>query len=217
MTIRRPISVLGLVVWAGCSGALLAGEPEDQAPSFDARTAYLEPLIGAWDVTEIHYDLRGEKVAKVKGTEEIGWILDRRAIRRVYTTRTESSAYHAIGTLTWSEAAQAYRGVWFDDASTNGPTSVTGTWSDETESFIFALEVLGPDESPIGFKVVERLIDDDKREATTFSIRDGEVTKRMTVLYKRSIPCPSGPRAVFEPVAPGAHKREKKKRKRRGE
>ena len=171
--------------------------------------AHLESLIGVWTVTETHYNELGQIVGTVKGTEEIGWILDKHAIRRVYTTRTETTAYHAVGTLTWNQPTQTYRGVWFDDASTCGPTQVSGTWSEQIGGLVLTLEAMADDGTAIQYRVIEKRADEDTRVATTFAVRRDEVTKRMTVKYKRSIPCPSGqqrlmPQPVFEgKLAPG--------------
>ncbi|MEK7757891.1 MAG: DUF1579 family protein, partial [Planctomycetota bacterium] len=87
--------------------------------------ARLDIFIGPWSVTESHFNPRGELIATVKGTEEITWILDHRAIRRAYSTATGSTIFKAHGTLTWNNADKKYHGVWFDNVSTAGPTTVT--------------------------------------------------------------------------------------------
>ena len=66
------------------------------------QLARLAAFVGPWAVTETHFDVRGDVVATVKGTEEITWVLDRHAIRRVYQSRAEASHYRAIGMLTWN-------------------------------------------------------------------------------------------------------------------
>ena len=94
------------------SSASAQKTPQHSAPrkdgkviSFDSEElARLDMLTGPWRLTETHFDQRGKEVGTADGTEEITWILDQRAIRRVYTRSGGSRAYHAIGTLTWNEA-----------------------------------------------------------------------------------------------------------------
>lgn len=161
------------------------------------QLAHLESLVGVWTVTETHYNDLGQIVGTVKGTEEIGWILDKHALRRVYRTRTEATAYHAIGTLTWNRPENRFYGVWFDDVSTSGATLVSGTWSEKAGGLVLTLEAMADDGTMIEYRVIEKRADEDTRVATTFAIRKDEVIKRMTVKYKRSVPCPDKLRMVM--------------------
>lgn len=178
-----------------------AGEPGTKT----AREEYISPeiahlalFIGPWRVSEEHFNARGEVVATVKGTEEITWILDRHAIRRVYQSGSGPTIYHAIGTLTWNDVDKKYHGVWFDNVSSAGPTTVTGEWNDEALMMVFTIESFAKDGSVVRHKVVERFINEERRVATTYLIKGTEVVKRIEVRYKRSIPCPARIRPIFD-------------------
>ena len=175
-----------------------AGAPTSSREFANPQLASLDLYVGTWDVAEEHYDARGHVVATVQGAEEITWILDQHAIRRTYTTSTESRVFRAIGTLTWNKATQQYRGVWFDNVSTTGPTRVTGAWSPDTLTMVFTLESLADDGSTVRYKVVERFLDEERRLATTYLLKGSEVVKRLEVHYKRTIPCPDRLRIVFD-------------------
>lgn len=167
-------------------------------PFESEELARLDMLTGPWKLTETHYDKRGNEVGTAEGTEEITWILDQRAIRRVYTRSGASSAYHAIGTLTWNEAEKKYRGVWFDNASKTLPVHVTGEWSPDNRSWILTLESKAADGSPVRYKVVEEILDDERRVATTYKLTGSQVLKSMMVEYRRAVPCPARLRPIFD-------------------
>ena len=153
--------------------------------------AHLDIFIGPWSVTESHFNPRGELIATVKGTEEITWILDHRAIRRAYSTATGSTIFKAQGTLTWNSEEKKYRGVWFDNVFTAGPTMVTGSWDDQTRTMLFHLESAGRDGAIVRYRVVERFADPQTRVATTYLVDGSNLVKRMEVEYKRATPCPA--------------------------
>ena len=176
--------------------SLVKGKKRSVGPM--PELAHLELFIGPWSVTETHFDVRGEVVATVKGTEEIGWILDRHAIRRTYTTSTGSGVFRAEGTLTWSEAQEHYVGIWIDNASTSGFSTVVGEWNDADRTMVFTLESPNAQRSKRRFKVVERFIDQETRVATTFQLDGSKVIKRTEVQYRRSIPCPAKLRGIFD-------------------
>lgn len=152
--------------------------------------AQLEMYVGPWNLTEHHFNSRGEEIASVKGTEVIIWVLDHRAIRRTYTTANESTRYQAVGTITWNAAEKKYHGVWFDNASTNGPTTARGDWDQKEKMLVFTLESQAADGSKVQHKVVEQFLSDERRVATTYLIVGKDVTKRMEVHYQRATPCP---------------------------
>lgn len=194
--------VLTLAAIGGFTLSAPAGEPQTSrrsiksggAPAAESRSPELELLdlfVGPWSVIERHFNVRGEQVAVVKGTEEIVWILDHHAIRRNYTTRTESSVFQAVGTLTFNRIARQYQGIWLDNRSTAGPTTVKGEWSEETRSMVLTLESSGKDGTTIRHQVIERFLDEKRREAVTYLLRGSEVIKRMEVQYQRTIPCPA--------------------------
>jgi hypothetical protein len=153
--------------------------------------ARLDVFIGPWSVTESHFNPRGELIATAKGTEEITWILDHRAIRRAYSTSTGSTVFKANGTLSWNDVEKKYQGVWFDNVSTAGPTTVTGSWDDQTRTMLLDVESSGREGSTIRYRVVERFADPQTRVATTYLIEGSSLIKRMEVEYKRATPCPA--------------------------
>jgi len=155
------------------------------------EVARLDMFIGAWNVTETHFNPQGDKVASVKGTEEMVWILDHRVIRRTYITSTETSVFRATGTLTWNAVEKVYHGVWFDNVSTSGPMVAKGTWDEDTRTMLFTLESSGPGGATVRHKVVEQLVDSDNRVATTYLLQGSALVKRLEVQYKRAIPCPA--------------------------
>jgi len=173
--------------------------PGDRASSTTEKTvqfaspelARLDVFIGPWSVTETHFNPRGEQIGAVKGTEEITWVLDHRAIRRAYSTATDSKTFKAAGMLTWNVAEKKYHGVWFDNVSTAGPTTVWGTWDDSTRTMLFEVTASSEDGPPVRYRVVERFADPQTRVATTYLVEGGNLVKRMEVEYKRAAPCPA--------------------------
>ena len=166
------------------------GEVEKTVEFASPELARLDVFIGPWSVTESHFNPRGELIATVKGTEEITWILDHRAIRRAYSTATDSTIFKAQGTLTWNDAEKKYHGVWFDNVSTAGPTTVMGSWDDATRTMLFHLESAGSAGATVRYRVVERFADPQTRVATTYLFEGSNLVKRMEVEYKRATPCP---------------------------
>jgi hypothetical protein len=164
----------------------------DKKPSryFSPELEKLEAFYGEWKVTVHHYDARGERVATVEGKEQVGWILNDHAIRREYQTGQGADSYQALGMLTWNEAKKRYQGVWFDTVSATGPTSVTGEWDEDTQSFTFQAETLGKDGSTIRYKVEDRLLESEKRIATTYLVSGDRLTRVLETHYKRATPCP---------------------------
>ena len=174
-------------------------EPEDDSTPFkyvNPEIARLEPFVGPWEVIETHFDAGGEVVGKVKGKEEIAWILDRRAIQRTYTSGTDPNVYRATGMLTFNNVERKYHGVWFDNASTAGPRTTKGEWVDENRAFEFTLESVARDGSKVQYRVVERFIHEEKRVATTYVTKGDESVRRMVVTYTRPVPCPGRLRVI---------------------
>jgi hypothetical protein len=164
-------------------------------------TAVLELYVGPWSVVEKHYDPQGRVVATVEGTEEIAWIVDEHAIRRTYITSGASSVYRAFGVLSWDDVRESYRGVWLDNASTTGPSTVTGQWQADKQTMIYTVESQTGDGAQTTYKVVDRFVDAEQREATTYRIRGSEVVKLLDVQYKRTVPCPGRLRVIFDGMA----------------
>ncbi len=198
-----------LTVIATALPALGQNEP-DAAPSKNSPSraekpvefaspelARLDLFIGPWSVTESHFNPRGELIATAKGTEEITWILDHRAIRRAYSTAPGATIFKANGTLTWNDAEKKYHGVWFDNVSTAGPTTATGTWDDETHTMLFHVESSGREGATVRYRVVEKFPDPQTRMATTYLIDGSNLVKRMEVEYKRATPCPAKALTIF--------------------
>ena len=80
---------------------------------------------------------------------------------------------------------------------------VSGEWSPDNRSWILVLESKGADGSPIRYKVVEEMIDDERRVATTYELKGTQVIKRMKVEYKRAVPCPARLRPIFDDLIGG--------------
>lgn len=173
------------------SGGTDADHPNEQL-------ARLEMWIGLWTVTERHFNSNGDVVATVKGSEEVSWLLDRHAIKRDYRSGTESSKFHALGIWTFNDVDDVYQGIWFDNTGTAGPTLVKGEWDPGTLTMVATMESPRKNGSPVGHRVVERFIDPDHREATTYRLDGTELTKRMQVEYVRAIPCPGRIRTIFD-------------------
>jgi len=171
---------------------------KESPPTPNDQTAVLDQFVGLWNVVEQHLDPSGQVTATVKGTEEITWVLDHHAIRREYSTKSDSAAYKATGFLTWNDASKAYNGIWFDNISVAGPTTVTATWDDKSRSMTFTAE--GPDRAGgrQAYKTIEQFESDETRVATTFRIRGSEVTKILEVRYQRAAPCPDRLRIIAD-------------------
>lgn len=152
--------------------------------------ARLIPYVGAWNVTEQHFDTRGKRVGSVKGTEQIEWILDGRALQRRYITSSKSAVYRAKGTMGWNTVTKRYQLVWFDNASTTGPTTMIGEWNEKSRTMVYQVQSTGPDGKITKRKVVEIFDGEDTRIATTYLLRGSEVIKQLEVVYKRTTPCP---------------------------
>ena len=93
--------------------------------------------------------------------------------------------------LTWNDTMKKYHGVWFDNVSTAGPTTATGTWDDETHTMLFYVESSGREGATVRYRVVEKFTDPQTRMATTYLIEGSNLVKRMEVEYKRATPCPA--------------------------
>lgn len=165
------------------------GQPQ-QIKYVNAEMERLERYYGLWSVTERHFDERGNSIGVVKGREEVEWILKDHAIKRTYRTGKKPNVFEAIGLLTWNSAERKYRGVWMDNTSTLGPTTVTGEWNPKTEVYVFTLDAVGKDGKNLRYRVIEKFDDDDTRHATTYSVVGEQLIKRLEVQYKRAAPCP---------------------------
>ncbi len=158
--------------------------------------AILEQYLGAWTLTEHHYDATGKIVASIDGSEQIGWVLDEQAIQRTYISKSESRTFRAIGLLSWNEFEESYHGTWLDNLSRGGPTVVRGEWDPKRQSMVFKYTVLSAKDSTRAFQVIERFVDHSTRIATTFETTGGTVQKRFEVEYKRAVPCPGKIRVI---------------------
>ena len=214
----RSLSILPVVFLAvGPSVALCGRAPSDSGDGeSDLKTkdlamsalAALDRFVGPWSVVENHINSKGEVFATVKGTEEILWTLDKRAIRRTYLSGGEPIAFRAIGMLTWNAARQRLEGAWFDNAPSTSPTRMSCTWDGDSLTLTCEVTPLQSDDEKGHFKVIERFLDDDHRVATTYRVRGNQVLKILEVQYVRTIPCPattSGVRVV-EPELARPHK-----------
>lgn len=172
-------------------------QPDERKVEFASpELARLDLFVGTWTLTETHFDDRGQVIATAKGTEEISWILDDRAIQRTYTSAADSKPFRAIGTLSWNDVEKTYHGYWLNNVSTAGPTRAKGEWNEETRTMVLTLEASGKDGQTLRHRVVERIDDEKQRVATTYQLRGSEVVKRVEVVYRRAVPCPGGPRLI---------------------
>ncbi len=169
-------------------------EVEYISPEF----ALLELFVGTWSVTQNHLDADGKIIATTKGSERVIWVLDDHAIRRDYSSGTKPSIFKATGTMTWNEVEKRYNCVWFDNASTTGPSQSKASWDAETRSMTFFTDSLGKDGSRVRYKVVEQFTDKERRVATTYVIEGSRSVKRMEMYYQRAAPCPGILRPIFD-------------------
>lgn len=178
----------------GVVGAMTTGEPPSakvdraDADPPNTETARLVLWVGSWAFVERHFDASGEVVGSSKGQEDVVWILDKHAIRRSYAAG--ESGFRANGTLVWSAAAKRYEGMWFDNATTAGPTRCRAEWNEDTRTMVYTLESLSSDGKAQTHRCVEQWFENDRRVATTFLVQGDSLVKRLEVEYKRTTPCP---------------------------
>lgn len=192
-----PVVVLAAVA-AGqdSSPKPVPGEPtksKEKSPELAwPELVILDKFAGPWNVSESHYNSKGDVIGSAKGIEEGTWVLDRRVMRRTYTTGEEGNLYRAIGMITWDPASKVYRGTWFDNRSTIGPTAITGgSWIPEAKMMKFTLTSVTADREILQYEVTDRFLDDDHRIVTTFKVIDKEVQKVLEVQFTRAHPCPA--------------------------
>lgn len=184
------------VVRAANPGTETPGDPVEK------HLAKLERYVTEWKVREHHFNTRGEQIATVMGTEEIIWILGKRAIQRTYTTTSDSTSFRAIGTLTWNDVTKQYQGIWIDNVSTTGPATVEGKWNEGDQTMVYTIDSLAADGSTVRHRVVERFLDEDNREAVTYRLAGSSVIKMLEVQYQRTIPCPGRHIRVIDELNP---------------
>jgi hypothetical protein len=169
-----------------------------KAPTYpNSETERLEIYVGAWSVTERHYNTKGEEIGVVKGSEDIVWVLDRHAIGRTYTTTHGDELYRATATVKWVPGEKRYRGVWFDSNPNSGPSPVTADWNDADKTMLWKLEVQPPGGAKEEYNIVEKFFDGDRREAVTYRVDKTGVTRTLVVQYRRTVPCPGKVRMFF--------------------
>ncbi len=191
------MSALAMVSAGGAEPGQDSAKTPVSAKPPTPELANLELFVGPWNVVETHYDERGNVLATVKGTEENRWVLDQHVLQRSYTS-TGTSAFRALGLVTYNTLEKKYHGVWLDNLSSAGPAVLKGDWEAQTKTLICNLESFAQDGKPVRHKIVERFVDPDTRVATTFLVRGQEVTKKLEVRYTRSAPCPSSIRILFD-------------------
>ena len=158
--------------------------------SFDQALRVLDQWLGMWIVVERHFDPSGNVVGETKGSEEVRPILDWHGIRRIYRSAGTSATYEAEGTFTWSEASSSFKGFWIDNQSTNGFVESQARWDADTRTMIYETRRAKPGGTEETYRIVERFIDDEHRQATTYRLRGKQLTKLLEVNYRRSGPCP---------------------------
>ncbi len=194
---------------ARCGGA--PGESGGAGSDLNVRDltasvmAVLDRFIGPWSVVENHINAKGEVFTTVKGTEEILWTLDKRAIRRTYQSGGEPTVFRAIGMVTWNATRQRIEGAWFDNAPTTGPTRMSCTWDNDSAALSCEVTPLQVDDGKERYKVIERFTDDEHRVSTTYRVHGDLVQKILEVQYTRAVPCPAasaGLRIIDPELAP---------------
>lgn len=160
--------------------------------------AVLDRYAGPWEVVESHFNKRGEVVGTAKGIEEGVWILDRRTLRRTYTSGEEGNLFKAIGMISWDAVARKYRGTWFDNASSSGPTTLNGEWSDATRTMTYSLTSSDAAGKAVDHKVIDKFLDDERRLVSTYRVISGQVEKVIEVQFTRARPCPSNLGVIME-------------------
>ena len=173
------------------SAPLKNSTQKPNAPA-SAEFAVLDRFAGPWEVSETHFNALGDTVGSAKGTEEGAWVLDGRALQRTYTTGVQGNLFRAVGMIAWDAAEKQFEGAWFDNASTNGPTALTGNWDEAAKTMTFTLTSTGADGKPVQHKVIDQFLDDEHRVATTYKVLGGnQVEKIIEVQFKRARPCPA--------------------------
>jgi len=171
--------------------AQAAEKDKKHAPmTFAQAMQVLQQWLGGWTAVERHFDSAGHLAGETKGTEETRLILDDRAIERVYRSAGTAEVYEAQGTFTYDESDGSFIGVWFDNRSTFGPTQSKATWDPETRTMVYENMRSGPGGAVETYRTVERLLDAERRQATTYRVRGQEVIKLLEVSYTRAQPCP---------------------------
>ncbi|UCE61639.1 MAG: DUF1579 family protein [Phycisphaerales bacterium] len=185
--------------------AVAQGDDAEKAKSggpVAEKLSELELYVTNWNVVAQYFNENGEQVGTVKGTEDIVWALGHRVIQRTFTTLAESAVYRAIGLLTWNEATERFEGVYFDNISTSGPTTVEAQWNKKKREMVSTLKSTGSDGSTIKYRIVDKFIDDSNRVATTYSLAGNKQTKVMEAKYARAVPCPSTRRRLIDELNP---------------
>ncbi|MHC5110587.1 MAG: DUF1579 family protein [Planctomycetota bacterium] len=154
-------------------------------------------FVGPWNFTERHLDELGKITATVKGTEEVTWQIDKRAIQRAYTRPGTGKNYQAIGLLTNNEETQRYEGTWINNHTRSGPVAVSGKWNAAEKTMSFTLTQSKTGGGTIVHRVLERFLDETQRESTVFRVDGSTVTKIMEVQYIRTKPCPAKIRGLY--------------------
>lgn len=211
------VRILVAALFAGCVtgwfNPILAHEDQPITHEKDVQRSrplekdVLQLFVGAWRVLERHFDEKGREIATAKAVEEITSIVDDEGIQRTYTRKSESQVYRALGMLSWSETQKRYVGLWINNDPRSGPSRVTGEWHPEDKTMVFDVDTHLPDGTVQRLKVVERLLDEERRESTTFELKDGVVIKRMQAQFRRATPCPDRLRVIYDDAMSGVANR----------
>lgn len=198
------------VILAAVAAAQNPSAPKSPSPSGSTKAkeatpefawpelAILDKFAGPWNVAESHYNSKGDVVGSAKGIEEGAWVLDRRVLRRTYTSGEEGKLYRAIGMLTWDPGQKAFKGSWFDNASATGPTIVSGAWEPSSNTMTFSLLSPLADGKTGEHKVTDRFLDDEHRIVTTFKVAGNQLEKVLEVQFSRAHPCPANVGIISE-------------------
>jgi len=177
---------------------LYADPPKESSPSQPAQSfrnaemQALDQLVGKWKVVISYFNSKGQETVTSKGEEDISWKLDGHAISRNYTVPRDTGMYRANGWLTYNDVEKKYQGVWLDNVSTTGLSTVTGQWDSANRTFSFVIESMDKNGAIRKLKVLEKILDDETRVVTTYRLDGDGVVKILEARYQRAAPCPAG-------------------------
>lgn len=196
--VRFLVLIVGMIAGYTIVHAGSKQPPDHDAPFTFPELSVLDRFAGPWEVAESHYNKRGEVVASAKGIEEGVWVLDRRTLKRTYTTGEEGNLFRAIGMISWDSVGKKYKGMWFDNASANGPAALSGEWDESAKTMTITLTSSDADGKTLDHKVVDKFLDEERRLVTTYRVNAGQVEKIMEVQFRRARPCPSNLGVIME-------------------
>ena len=186
------------MVVGGLSAAERGKRKAVDPPPPSAQAARLELYLGLWRVTQTSFDQMGKETSTMHGSEEVIWVLDKYAIRRTLTLSAGDRRLESEGMFAFNDATETYDGIWLSNWSTSGPTYATGRFEASKGQFVTTLKSRQADGTEKEYQVIERFPDAKTRSATTYEVKADGLVKVLEVSYRRSTPCPGGPRPIYD-------------------